>query len=541
MARSALDILPSELWETILACLPQHQPAHLLDLADVCVAFQELVVRVYSANSGLSIEDLIHGRQTFRHSNLRALTIYARGGPAQALPATRLDCVLDTRFEDQELYAAESLTRLKRIVDPRQTPSLRRFSMSCDWLSVRLLAEEGDPYRVLKRLTWLLSCVASRGAGAVDVMYGQEVFTCTAADIAQWNLLHYRFNPPGSNWRLSHRPKPPPAYPPRRVKTRTLETKKCIEVSPLTRVASVDVHLLHERTILFFNPSSVKDFLLGRKHSELLSHIHAPRLRRLRVNTNFLDACALHTFLLGHSTLEVLDLWAYDDSESTVRDMRVAMTTGSVEQALLVDPPLAHPSLRELNACSNGNGIGRLLPGLIDAPRLESIAMTLPAFAEPLLATVILHDLRALSARPRTGGRIKLRLKLTQPLGLPWWRRRSDPQNTLATKPAAAWARHPEALALAAETRCVRAIHVSVWSVHAAEMLLPWLAAFPGPDTDAGPGLEEVAISLYLIYSRGFSKRRRLAADDVQRMGSEFRARAEAELGHVPTVVCHAY
>ncbi|KAJ7072882.1 hypothetical protein C8F01DRAFT_1105586 [Mycena amicta] len=508
--RSALDILPPELWEAVF--IRVHISEYLLGLAKVCVAFSELCVRAFLKREGIPLQDLIHGRVTLSYSLLRVLALYSR---SHILPATRIECVVDS--VGTGMFLLDCLDRILQ-----RSPQLQRmtvsFGMNLFWIPA---VNQGEIAHVFRSLAALLSRMAMRLSGPVVVQSPTTGFTCRPLDIAAWELHRFRFNPRPESWikRLMS-PEDGAGWdiqpPPLSVETR-LHNGGYVTVRPLAEVVSFDLQLVVDApqpvSLLVFNAANIILMSLKSKlplYEPVLLHARFPVLRKLSVHSSFVDPHALHRFLVNHPLLAALEL--LDDSERVQRPLMINSDT-------LVDPPLAHPGLKEVRAAARSYGFGSLLSALGTSPALEDIIFSVEPFPSPSQTAALIRELRVLSSRQLPDGGLALHLLLG-----------GSGSESARRVPTGSWAQNPDVLSLASQTHCVQVVHITQSSVDTARTMLPWLAAFPA--------LDEVQIWIRL---RSQVLQKQISEQEKKAEERKLLAEARGQLTGVPAVLCTVF
>ncbi|KAJ7073130.1 hypothetical protein C8F01DRAFT_269195 [Mycena amicta] len=498
-ARPALDILPVELWEAIFEHdLPGME---LVSCATLCRLFNELCIEIYLKRRGwapnIFIQDTL---PALTPENLPAVAVYA---PSRLLAAKKLACHLEVaKGIDAQL------ARLKSVA--ARAPHLEELSVSFD-MDLLQTGAGGLPHVgiVLRSLCTILSSVAQRVSGPVFVLSPDAMHTCLPGDIAQWRLERFRYNPPAPFFRAHRRQEPEDNNELQTTIPWTVDTRfhngTVSSVAPLRRLHSTTIKLIRGASalsIVAFNVHSLGSLSLNHyNHGNLsphldcmIQHVSLPALSALYLHLHNIDPSALRQFLVGHPNLRWL----------AVREL--AGTTP------VIHPPLAHPGITLLH--ESGHPAGRLVSALIDSPRLNTIAITMPAFSTPAQGTGFLNTLRIIVSRSESSPASTLRLDLSFSERWRYWLWNAHLYKRFS--PATSWVDTPEMSAIAPKLTSVRAVQLTVWSLSTARRLLPFLALFPA--------LANLDLVLYSRYSPRYQyppfsrkrKRRSMAEANVE-------------------------
>ncbi|KAJ7055754.1 hypothetical protein C8F01DRAFT_1157600 [Mycena amicta] len=510
MADSPLDLLPSELWEAAFLFLTRPE---LLVVAAVCVAFNELGIRVYL---GSSPDDLLNttGSMTLNPRSLRAMAIYA---PSRTLQASRLNY----NFVNWGNGSFEKQLSLR----------LRPIISRCEKLETLYISLSGGllwrPRRTRVELAAVLAGLAQRVAGPMVVVNEKDMFTYRPTDMLAcddsigYNPIYSL--PPGlhsyavkvhaehyttANWTTE---------------TRCHDGSK-INVRPPTNVWSVDLQLVQANpspsfSLLVINPRTVTVLSLGDTHrpslipylTGFLEHVFLPHLRTLHLSTHTLQPDALRMFLVKHPLLTRLNY--------------APRKTQHLHS--LLPFPLAHPGLISMHIVVRGRQSSHgLIPALVTCPNLRTFEFTLPAFTSRSSAKFFLDDLRCIAS---SDGSVELQLRLVHPRATAHARRRTsfrvlaEPHTYRSIRPAAAWAHTHEAQAAAASLSCVSSVEITAHSGLNAVLV-------------ALPNVQRVHFELH-VKPLGSRRVEGLSL----RVSTDFLVEAQAALGTSISATCQAY
>ncbi|KAJ7051531.1 hypothetical protein C8F01DRAFT_1174861 [Mycena amicta] len=478
------DVLPTELWENILALLPSD--ADLVAYALVCHTFTHLAVRLHLERHGFAPETFVQESLYLSAEALRGLAYHIA---PTCLPLREMRCVVGGR---------EELMRQTRAIQTLagRSKDLRRIDI--EFQVDPFLAPVTIRQTILDQLCATLADLAQRVSGPVFVVLAGEIFSCTAKDLLNWKLYAFRYHDAISWLSRFHRT------------TQTQEDTEYPRDFRITRYHDGDVgslptlRQLHSVTlelvpaaeesstpfsILTFNASDMIYFRLARWHSgghpsvephlkSLLSHLVLPELRALCVYSESLDPSALQRFLAAHTKLEMLDYHA------PVRDWLLRRYPAPMRS--LIEPTLAHPNLNTIRICTSHfrTSAGHILGDLVMSPGLTFVEILFSKTTRGERAVQMLEDLRGLAKRPVSAALPTVTLNLVDSLTFRWdiaghyrlVRRRLRPA---AGDGDGFWASSQAALDIASTLHCVTTVWVAPLNYATARAMVPWLARLP--------------------------------------------------------------
>ncbi|KAJ7062623.1 hypothetical protein C8F01DRAFT_1230270 [Mycena amicta] len=458
LAREALDILPSELWEGVFVHVA---PAtSLLAAARVCRLFNDLCIPVFLATHGKTVSDFFKPeiRLVERTGTLEALAIMVTN---KDLPAEKMSCYLS---RPKTRYAA----RLRR---------LSRITARCPALKELYISFEDDFYTAPRAAAIGLSAFVSslaKDAGPMVILHPEDIWLCRPSRLV---------TPFGNNPLITPPPNAAPAS----------WWLSVLPLSTLLFLLSVNLQLVEQSSaasrcsILTLNGGSIETLSdkwrpqLGNLFSTILRNAVFTRLRTLCISSDVHDPEALRRFLVIHPGLVRVE-YAPPTRKLNIYDSKTKL------RRPLVDPPLAHPGLVSLHT---SNELGRLLPSfdLSLCPNLHIFEFQISPFLSHSAALAFLDDLRLIADQLDGTRAITLKLWIMNSRGFPLWNKRSY---TSVFHPCA-WVDTPEALTTAASLRGFSKVEIHINTLHTGHRILPWLAIFPQ--------LQEVQLYFHWRYS----------------------------------------
>ncbi|KAF7318624.1 hypothetical protein HMN09_00373600 [Mycena chlorophos] len=455
-------MLPVELWEQLILLVDQP-----LALAGVCRLLMDLSVREQVRRYGQIWQDLTQNEVLVTPSTLAVLSLYSC---ANTLAIEALSVYLRPARPSEIFFA---------------TPKFRGpWNMLCATLSL----------------------VAQRSTAPVLALCASDLFTCNPTDVAEWDLLRMRFNPPSLAWLRRH---PIHPYAGRTVATRCHDGQ-VTHIPILWSLFSVSLSVPRAEengpsvcSLLLFNPTQSHALEISYRQPPSVSPFYSYFLQNAKLpSLEVLDLAmpvqpaALRAFLEHHPNLQTLKY----------RSTKALQVPPSANVQSIIGAPLLHPALREIWTCGQeGNPVNGLVGGICMSPALTLVVFEFAYSDSPDTGAGIapfLEDLRILATRP-TFPRLRLQLRLypapgpktkfTPNLVSPssWFR----PANQVAP-PSKWWASSEEALQVARSLRIVSELVILTPSRSVARALFPFIAALPA--------LASVHFGLHLGTKKGY-------------------------------------
>ncbi|KAF7299835.1 hypothetical protein HMN09_00990400 [Mycena chlorophos] len=485
------DILPVELWESILSLTSL---AEALELSKLCTTFNTICIRWFLARHETSLFDLVQEPTVaLTPDTLRALALYS---PTTSIPAQKISV-------DLSMAGAHGFRRpmgnLLQLVE--RSPHLRELEL--EFPSFRTRFDPGQPLAstdAMRLMCAALALASGRNSGPVLVCtldWRRAAFTCNPRDIAAWDLSQHKFNPPKDplesevepnlpSWMLSHGP----------LTTTTCHDGTLVRFPVLDSMETLRLRLddSHVGSLLILDEARVSHLRTRHQHAVpslenwwhiFLRNARMPGCREL-VLPDAPDLPSLRCFLENHPAITRLEYIS-------------ELPNRSVDEFTpppLIDPPLGHPGLRDIEIESHDddrNGlVHAVLAGLIESsPNIQIISFfgfDLGASAND--ATGLMSELRSLTTRP---GNILTPLKIC--FIVSW-----VPGDTIAHGPAAggrkmvvpesdtavpsndfngSWANSEAGLSIARSLDCVGSVSIRTADVSLMRSMFPWIAALP--------------------------------------------------------------
>ncbi|KAJ7909257.1 hypothetical protein B0H13DRAFT_2661549 [Mycena leptocephala] len=449
-------LLPIELWEAIFHEVSSNED--LLRISTVCTAFNVLCIRIFLARNDSSEAELCKPAMVAPSHILVAFHLSFRSflferfscdfGPSQLLRNLR--------------FMREIIVRSHR---------LQFLALSFQHDLFRIPTNDLSRQALMSTICAGLSTMAKRAAGPVFIFSVYRVFSCQPQDIAGWNLDLFQFSPPVGPRGLIKRARrilnlngdqlrKHSYWIPTKIR---LHNQKKLTVNALSELRSAtlesftdDALSLPSFTILVFNAISItyirldtwSDRIPPQDLSAVIMRVLLPNLRRVAIGIATIDPSALRLFLSRHPTIEQLE---YDGSE------------GDSERRPLVDPPLAHPGLTQIqNTVFRKTLMGRLVSGLNTSPNLRTFSFAFSAILSSANHAAFLFEVRQISLR--TTDTI---------LSLYFWNGLSKSVEGFL------WCSGEEACNVAKALHCIRSVDIYCSSVEIGLSALPWLALLP--------------------------------------------------------------
>ncbi|KAJ6571271.1 hypothetical protein B0H19DRAFT_1129603 [Mycena capillaripes] len=497
--RVPLSLLPTELWEAIFHELPRNRD--LLRISTVCRIFNLLCIRIFLARNNSSEAIFSLPVMDVRSHLLDAFHLSVRTFPL----LERVVCEFEGLESRQGLECIRGIiARSKNLRSVVLCSRTDLFHVSTDTAARRAL---------MNAFCAVLSETAQRIDGPVFIFSISEIFSCSPRDIAGWNLDLFQFNhalePRGiinrarRAFNIIEEPRKP--WDDVRTKIR-LHTGKRHRVHALTTLRSATIEsITHDSgrlrsfTVLVFNGSLIRHLSLAPAYdkipaedlSAVIVHVSLPYLRSVDIGIGTLCLSALRLFILRHPTIEKIRFRVYS-TQSTTRPM--------------IDPPLAHPGLKEIHVSA-----GDVVTGLEDSPNLQTFSF---AFSSSLLSAEhagLINTIRQISVRTSD---TTLQLFILD-------NRFNKPDATL-------WCSGDEIAAVARALHCIRSLKLTCFSMEDGFTVLPWLALLPAISN----------IDFHLFLTRGSPP---VEEADLPDELAKFLASAHATLPHVPDITGSAY
>jgi hypothetical protein len=232
--------------------------------------------------------------------------------------------------------------------------------------------------------------------------------------------------------------------------------------------------------------------------SAVITRVLLPSLLRITIGVATIDPSALRLFLSRHSTIEHLQ---YDGSED------------DSERRPLVDPPLAHPGLTEIQITVFGKALmGRLVSGLNGSPNLHTFSFAFSTILSSANHAGFLVDLREISLRT-----------IDTFLNLHFCNDRSK------SVEGSLWCSGEEACNVAKALHCIRSVDIYCSSVEIGLTALPWLALLPA------------VLNINFMLSIKWLTQPRPTDEALESEEVKFVEQARAALPHVPQVTASVF
>ncbi|KAJ7193600.1 hypothetical protein GGX14DRAFT_405340 [Mycena pura] len=352
-----------------------------------------------------------------------------------------------------------------------QSPHLRELSFLFRHDLFKVAGDDASHSALMATFCATLSAMVQRVSGPVFVVTTSAVFSCMPQDVARWKLDLFEFNAGWGLRALATRAqraiglavKPKGFWGPRT--TIRLHTGGNRDVYALTTCHSASVQSIRDATspissfsIITFDPrlltilrlgdsmAGLLPTLLAQHWGALIAHIALPCLRRVFLVTDTIAPAALHVFLAHHPHVQELDFEGFQTDD------------GSDVTGAVVAPPLAHPGLKAFG----GGILGRLVPGLAEAPHLRKVFFVFAHHLVPADLAGLVRDLHALA--PCTND-LTLDIHLFA--------------SNRVTDAVACWSTSPEAQRAARALHCVRAVRLTIPSSVMGREAFAWVAQLP--------------------------------------------------------------
>jgi hypothetical protein len=343
------------------------------------------------------------------------------------------------------------------------------------------------------------------------------MFSCQPQDIAGWNLDLFQFSPALGPRGLIKRARrilnlngdQNSYWNPTKIR---LHTRKKLTVNALSELRSATLESFADQTsslpsftILVFNAISIRyirldtwnDKIPSQELSAVIARVFLPSLSRITIGVA-IDPSTLRLFLSRHPAIEELQyIGSEDDSE----------------RCPLVDPPLAHPGLTEIQIIVYGNELmGRLVSGLNDSPNLHTFSFVFSPILSSTNHAQFLFELRQISLRT-TDTTFSLRLH-------------NYPSRPME---GSLWCSGEEVCDVARALHCIRSVEIYCYSVDSGFTALPWLALLPA--------VVDIDFTLHIKWPAGLPR----TEEARDREEVKFVERARAVLPHVPQVTAFVF
>nr|GAT53391.1 predicted protein [Mycena chlorophos] len=468
-------MLPVELWEQLILLVDKP-----LALAGVCRLLMDLSVREQVRRYGQFWQDLTQNEVLVTPPTLAVLSLYS--------------CANTLAIEALSVYLRPARYAVHLPIHhlhhfAAQTPSLRKIDISFDEKTVGNLFRHAQFRGPWNMLCATLSLLAQRSTAPVLALCASDLFTCNPTDVAEWDLLQMRLNPPSLAW-LPRRRHPAHPYASRTVATRCHDGQ-VTHIPILWSLFSVSLSVPRAEengpsvcSLLLFNPNQSHTLEIGDRqpasvssfYSYLLQNAKLPSLEVLDL-ARPVQPAALRAFLEHHPNLQIL----------RYRSTKALQVPPSTNVQSIIGAPLLHPALREIWTCGQeGHPVNGVVGGFYMSPALTLVVFEFAYSDSPNTGAGIapfLEDLRMLAMRP-TFPRLRLQLRLypapktksTSNLVSPssWFRpaNRVDP-------PSKSWASSEETLRIARSLQIVSELIILTPSRSVARVLFPFVAALP--------------------------------------------------------------
>ncbi|KAJ7226858.1 hypothetical protein GGX14DRAFT_385650 [Mycena pura] len=393
-----LDILPVEIWSLILHGLPK---ATLFQVAGVCRALNLLCSDIILAQGKYSWDKLFDD-DFFIPSHLLSLLHISCRTP----PLRRLQCELQRPVDARHLKA------LHRLISRYQDLSELDFYSDSEanlnfWLR--------HPSRTVTAFCDILFLMASRNSGPVVLVYEGQPVLLQPVDILGWytatltspptksrrgrilDAVLRRFGFPRATRSAAGGFRRPSLVDIPSANISSIPNDTNSQLRGATLIMFSHLHLLVlgccERT----EPSdSYGECIPNAELSNLLPHLHLPRLARLNINADAIPPCILRQFLEKHQTLTDIAIFFSSKKKISFNP--------------LCTPPLNVVALKCVSATSP-HDMTRLLAGLRgsisvnsiafpyyrvfgDAPMIRALFSLVASFPGPLALHIDLHSYR---------------------------------------------------------------------------------------------------------------------------------------------------
>ncbi|KAJ7909245.1 hypothetical protein B0H13DRAFT_2493112 [Mycena leptocephala] len=499
-------LLPIELWEAIFDEVSSNED--LLRISTVCTAFNVLCIRIFLARNDSSEAELSNPAMMAPSHILVAFHLSFR-----SFLFERFGC----SFGPSQLL--RNLRFMREIIV--RSPRLRSLALSFQHNLFRIPINDLSRQALMSTICAGLATMAKRAAGPVFIFSGYRIFSCQPQDIAGWNLDLFQFSPALGPRGLikrarrilnlsGNKPLKHSFWIPTTIR---LHTQKKLTVNALSELRSATLESFADEglslpsfTILVFNATSIRYFRLDtwsdrippQDLSAVIMRVLLPNLRRVAIGIATIDPSALRLFLSRHPAIEQLE---YDGSE------------GDSERRPLVDPPLAHPGLTEIQNTVFGTALmGRLVSGLNASPNLYIFSFAFSAILSSENHAGFLFDLRQISLRTTD-----------TVLNLHFW---NDPSKSVE---GSLWCSGEEACDVAKTLHCIRSVDICYCSVEIGLSALPWLALLPA------------VLNINFTLSIKWLTRPRPTDEALESEEVKFVEQARAALPHVPQVTASVF
>ncbi|KAJ7057318.1 hypothetical protein C8F01DRAFT_1151645 [Mycena amicta] len=272
--RSALDVLPVELWEHVFLDLPPR--ASLLPAAIISSSLNAIAMRCHLWRHDLKLDSLLQPELQLTLHNLKALSLYFYREP---LPTQKLEFVASWPTVPKELEAATE--RLEAVV--KRMPQLRGLKISFG----ENIYHHSATFR--RRFGSMFSVVAGHCPGPVLVCGSQMIFACEPEEL-------------GRDFFLLRCDDSAPCILPMCI----LDAELRLIQDDASPTASFSLLTLNTQNLSYFSmgdgtPPSLLHFSVT-----VLRHATFPNLRTLHLK-HHVPLAVLESFLGNHPTLERLE------------------------------------------------------------------------------------------------------------------------------------------------------------------------------------------------------------------------------------------